>query len=156
MSPWWRKTYLTAHVMTSVGWLGAVAAFLALALVGTRNADTQIVRSAYIATDSITWLVIGPLAFASLATGLVPTLLGGGQVDSLGARDDVVAGPHATDWDARHRSAIRGDERRGDWLHAVPTRDRRRRRNRRALGERRVVGIQTAGDNRIWLEKESR
>ena len=74
MSPWWQKTSLTAHVMTSVGWLGAVAAFLALAIVGMRNADTQIVRSAYIATDSITWLVIVPLAFASLATGILVSL----------------------------------------------------------------------------------
>ena len=74
MSPWWRKTSLTAHVMTSVGWLGAVAAFLALAIVGIRNADAQIVRSAYIATDFITWLVIVPLAFGSLLTGILVSL----------------------------------------------------------------------------------
>lgn len=71
MGPWWRKTSLTVHVMTSVGWLGSVAAFLALAIVGVRNTDAQIVRSAYIATDSITWLVIVPLAFGSLLTGIL-------------------------------------------------------------------------------------
>ena len=74
MTGWWRKVSLTAHVMSSVGWLGAVAAFLALALVGLRNGDVQIVRSSYIATDSITWLVIVPLAVASLATGLLVSL----------------------------------------------------------------------------------
>lgn len=74
MSPWWRKTSLTAHVMTSVGWLGAVATFLALAIVGLQNADAQTVRSAYIATDAITWLVIVPLAFASLVTGVFVSL----------------------------------------------------------------------------------
>jgi hypothetical protein len=73
-APFWRKVTLTAHVMTSVGWLGAVAAFLALAIVGLRSSDTQMVRSAYIATESVTWLVIVPLAFASLLTGLVVSL----------------------------------------------------------------------------------
>jgi hypothetical protein len=71
MSPWWRKVALAAHVMASVGWLGAVAAFLALAIVGLRNGDAESVRAAYIATDAITWLVIVPLAFGSLLTGIL-------------------------------------------------------------------------------------
>lgn len=73
-TPFWRKLSLTTHVMTSVGWLGAVAAFLALALVGLQNSDAQIVRSAYVATESVTWLVIVPVAFGSLVTGLLVSL----------------------------------------------------------------------------------
>jgi len=34
MSPTFRKLTLTAHIGSSVGWLGAVAAFLALAVTG--------------------------------------------------------------------------------------------------------------------------
>ena len=72
--PYWRKLSLTAHVMSSVGWLGAVAAFFALALVGLSKSEAQIIRSAYVATESVTWLVIVPLAFASLVSGLLVSL----------------------------------------------------------------------------------
>jgi hypothetical protein len=69
-----RKFALTAHVTASVGWLGAVASFLALALAGLMNRDAQMVRAVYLATDLTTWFVIVPLAFASLLTGLVVSL----------------------------------------------------------------------------------
>ena len=39
MSPAMRKAALTMHVTASVGWLGAVAAFLALAVVGLVGTD---------------------------------------------------------------------------------------------------------------------
>jgi hypothetical protein len=74
MTPAIRKLALTAHVTSSVGWLGAVAGFLALALAGLTSEDSQLVRGAYIATELITWFVIVPLAFASLVTGLVVSL----------------------------------------------------------------------------------
>ena len=74
MNPSLRKFALTAHVTSSVSWLGAVAAFLALAIVGLTSHDTQMVRAAYVATELITWVVIVPLAFASLLTGLVMSL----------------------------------------------------------------------------------
>lgn len=69
-----RKFALTAHVTASVGWLGAVAGFLALAVAGLTSHDVQMVRAAYLATESITWSVIVPLALASLLTGLVVSL----------------------------------------------------------------------------------
>ena len=69
-----RKLALTAHVAASVGWLGAVAGFLALALVGLSSPDSQRVGAAYIAMESLGWLVIVPLSFASLATGLIQSL----------------------------------------------------------------------------------
>jgi hypothetical protein len=69
-----RKLALTLHVMASVGWLGAVAVFLALALVGVTHSDAVTVRAAYVAMERATWLVIVPLAVASLLTGVVQGL----------------------------------------------------------------------------------
>ena len=40
-----RKFALTAHVTFSVGWLGADAGFLALAIVGLTSGDAQMVRA---------------------------------------------------------------------------------------------------------------
>jgi ABC-type anion transport system duplicated permease subunit len=69
-----RKLALTLHVLASVSWLGAVAAFLALAIAGLTNADAQIVRSCYVAMEVTTRYVIVPLCFASLLTGLASSL----------------------------------------------------------------------------------
>ena len=49
MTPGLRKFALTSHVTSSVGWLGAVGAFLALAIAGLVSQDAQIVRAAYLA-----------------------------------------------------------------------------------------------------------
>ena len=69
-----RKFALTAHVVSSVGWLGAVAAFLALAVVGVTSQDAQTVRGVYLVMEAAAWLILVPLAFASLITGLVQAL----------------------------------------------------------------------------------
>ncbi len=69
-----RKLVLTAHVTFSVGWLGAVAAFLVFAIAGLTSQDIQIVRSAYLAMDLTARFVIVPLAFASLVSGLIQSL----------------------------------------------------------------------------------
>jgi hypothetical protein len=74
MRPHIRKLALTAHVTTSVGWLGSVAAFLALAVAGLTGKDPQVVPAVYIAADLTTGLVIVPLAFAALLTGLIQSL----------------------------------------------------------------------------------
>jgi uncharacterized membrane protein len=74
MTPRLRKFALTAHVTSSVGWLGAVAAFLALAVVGLTSQDAQTVRGAYLVMEPAAWLVLVPLAFASLLTGIVMSL----------------------------------------------------------------------------------
>jgi hypothetical protein len=74
MQPWLRKLALVAHVTSSIGWFGAVAAFLALAVVGLVNSDTHTVRAVYVAADVVTMLVIVPLCFASLLTGLIQSL----------------------------------------------------------------------------------
>jgi hypothetical protein len=65
---------LTAHVTVSVGSLGAVAAFLALAVAGLSSQDAQTMRGAYLAMDLTTRIVIVPLVLASLLTGVVSSL----------------------------------------------------------------------------------
>jgi hypothetical protein len=74
MSAGLRKLALTTHVSTSVGWLGAVAAFLALSIAGVSSQDSQIVRAAYLAMHLTTWYVIVPLCFASFLTGVIESL----------------------------------------------------------------------------------
>jgi hypothetical protein len=74
MTPGLRKFALTTHVSSSVGWLGSVAAFLALAIAGLSNQDAQMVRAAYLAMHLTTWFVIIPLSLAALLTGLVQSL----------------------------------------------------------------------------------
>src|SRR5687767_5817555 len=74
MTPRLRKFALTAHVTSSVGWLGAVAGFLALAVAGLMSQDAQTVRGAHLAMELTGWFVIVPLSFASLLTGLVQSL----------------------------------------------------------------------------------
>ena len=74
MTPRWRKLGLTAHIVASVGWLGAVAAFLALSLVGLENRDPMAVRAAYLAMQLIGGFVIVPLGLATLVTGVIQSL----------------------------------------------------------------------------------
>ena len=74
MKPGIRKFALTTHVTSSVGWLGAVAGFLALALAGLTSHDDQRVRAVYLALELIGWFVIVPLSFVSPLTGLVQAL----------------------------------------------------------------------------------
>ena len=74
MTPGVRKFALTAHVTSSVGWFGSVAAFLALAIAGLTSQSTELVRAAYLTMDLTGWYVIVPLSFAALLTGLVQSL----------------------------------------------------------------------------------
>ncbi|MFD5425316.1 hypothetical protein [Streptomyces sp. NPDC127084] len=66
-----RKAALTAHVTFSLGWLGAVAAFLALAIAGLASDNPQTIRGAYVSMGLVGWTVIVPLALASLLSGLL-------------------------------------------------------------------------------------
>ena len=70
-----RQLAFAAHVTSSVGWLGAVVAFLGLALVGLMHGDAQTVRGVYLAMEPAAWVVLVPLAVASLVTGIVQGLL---------------------------------------------------------------------------------
>lgn len=71
----WRKVILSAHVTASVGWFGAVIAFLVLAMIGLRGHESEgVIRSAYISMETIGWFVIVPFSLASFASGLVQSL----------------------------------------------------------------------------------
>lgn len=74
MKPSLRKFALTAHITLSVGWLGAVIAYLALAIVGLTSHDAQMVRAAYLSMEVIGWFVIVPFSLATLLAGLVESL----------------------------------------------------------------------------------
>lgn len=74
MPPRIRAVTLTAHITVSVGWLGAVAAFLALGVVGLTSRDAHTVRGAYLVMEPAAWFVLVPLALASLLTGIIQSV----------------------------------------------------------------------------------
>jgi vacuolar-type H+-ATPase subunit I/STV1 len=74
MNPRMRKSALAAHIIFSVGWLGAVVAYLALAVVGLWTADGRTAGAAYIAMNLIAKMVIVPFSIATLLMGLIESL----------------------------------------------------------------------------------
>ena len=74
MTPRLRKFVLTAHITSSVAWLGAVVGYLALAVAALISQNAQTVRAAWIAMELTGWFVIVPLALASLLIGIVQSL----------------------------------------------------------------------------------
>jgi hypothetical protein len=74
MTPRLRKFALAAHLMFSVGWIGAVAGYIALDVAAATSQDAQTLRAAYLAMELIAWYVIVPLALATLLSGLVMSL----------------------------------------------------------------------------------
>jgi len=74
MTPRLRKFALTSHIIFSVGWLGAVVAYLALAIAGLTSHDVPMARAAYLSMELIGWYVMVPFSLAALLTGLVQSL----------------------------------------------------------------------------------
>jgi len=74
MTPIFRKLALTTHITFSVGWFGAVAGFLALAIAGLTSKDSMMVRSTYLSMELIGWFVIVPACLASLLSGVIQAL----------------------------------------------------------------------------------
>ncbi len=74
MTPRLRRFALTAHITSSVGWLGAVVAYLALAIAGLNSEDVLTMRAVYLSMELIGWFVIVPFSLAALLTGLVQSL----------------------------------------------------------------------------------
>ena len=73
-APALRKLTFTTHVTTSVGWIGAALVFLALAAIGLISEDERTVRGAYLVMAPAGWLVLVPLAHASLLSGIALSL----------------------------------------------------------------------------------
>lgn len=74
MAPPLRKAALVAHVGSSVGWIGAVAVSLALAVAGLAASDGRSVRAVYLALEVVGWYGLVPFSVASLLTGLIQGL----------------------------------------------------------------------------------
>ena len=74
LSPPLRKAALAIHLAVSVGWIGAVAAYLALDLAAATSADAATLRAAYLGMGLIAGSAIVPMAVAALVTGLVVSL----------------------------------------------------------------------------------
>ena len=75
LTPPLRRLLLTAHVVCSVGWLGAVATFIALGVVGvTRAASPEVIRVVYPSLDLIGWYALVPFSVAALLTGVVQSV----------------------------------------------------------------------------------
>ena len=74
MTPAVRKFALSVHLTLSVGWIGAVAGYLALGITAVRSEDVDTIRSAWTAMEITGWYAIVPLALGSLLTGLVMAL----------------------------------------------------------------------------------
>jgi hypothetical protein len=74
MTPALRRFTFTTHITSSLGWVGAVLAFLALAVIGLTSDDELTVRGAYLVMAPAAWFVLVPLAHASLLSGIALSL----------------------------------------------------------------------------------
>lgn len=74
ITPRLRKVLLSIHLVVSVGWIGAVAAYLALDVATVAANAPATLRAAYLGMDLIVRTVIVPLAIATPATGIVISL----------------------------------------------------------------------------------
>lgn len=73
-SPRLRKAALVLHVTTSVGWCGAVAAFLVLAVTANVSSDPSDVRAAYLAMEIMGWTILVPLSVLAFASGILQSV----------------------------------------------------------------------------------
>ena len=74
IGPWARKLSLPTHLAVSVGWIGAVAAYVALDVTVATGESAEVLRASYLAMELIARAVIVPLAITSLVSGIVVSL----------------------------------------------------------------------------------
>jgi hypothetical protein len=74
MTPALRRFTFTTHITSSIAWVGAALAFLALAVIGFTSDDPVKIRGAYLLMAPAAWFVLVPLAHASLVSGIVLSL----------------------------------------------------------------------------------
>lgn len=73
-TPTKRRLALTVHIVSSVGWLGAVAAFVGLSVVAVLSTDAATVDAVHVAMNAAGWPVLVPLSVASLVSGTIQGL----------------------------------------------------------------------------------
>lgn len=66
-----RRLVLVVHIVSSVGWIGAVVTSLVLAVVAVTSSDTSVVRAVYVVLEPTGRYVLVPLSVASFASGVV-------------------------------------------------------------------------------------
>lgn len=71
-----RKSLVLIHITTSVAWLGAVIAYLCIALSGLRSSDSVLVANSLHNMVLIGDDVLVPLSLAAFASGIVVSLAG--------------------------------------------------------------------------------
>ena len=74
MKPAARRALLVVHIGTTVGWLGAVAASLTLAVVALATTDTTVANAALLTLEPLGWAALVPMSLASLASGVIQSL----------------------------------------------------------------------------------
>ena len=74
LNPTPRRALLTAHIVFSVGWIGAVAAFLALNIVALTTSRSETVRSMYIAMNVAGLYVVVPASLLTVITGVAQSV----------------------------------------------------------------------------------
>jgi hypothetical protein len=74
MPRWLRALSFAVHLALSVGWIGAVAAYLALDVTAATASDPGTLRSVYLAMDLVVRFAILPLAIGALISGVVISL----------------------------------------------------------------------------------
>ena len=74
MPPGLRKLSLAVHLTFSVGWIGGVVAYLAMAIAAATSENDDTIRASWTGMELTGWYAIVPLAILSLFTGLVMAL----------------------------------------------------------------------------------
>ncbi len=67
----WRRLTLLSHIVSSVGWMGAVALYIGLAIAVMASQEPLVVRGALSSMRISVWYAIIPFAALSLTTGLI-------------------------------------------------------------------------------------
>ncbi len=77
LGPLLRKGVLVLHITASVGWLGAIGAFLVLAVAAATGDGEETLPGLLESMRLIAWVAILPLSLASLVTGTLSALTSG-------------------------------------------------------------------------------
>lgn len=70
-----RQLFVFLHVAASVGWMGAGAANVVLAVTAGYTSDVDVRRVCYVMIERLDFFLVIPLAFAALTTGVVLSLV---------------------------------------------------------------------------------
>lgn len=69
-----RRASIALHVVSSIGWIGAAAGYLTLAIAASVSDEPSTIRAAWIGMEISGWYGIVPLGVLAFLTGLVMSL----------------------------------------------------------------------------------